>query len=379
MKIALYELLSTVMRGGIQTNIWELSHEFCRRGHTVHLYGGNGPIREHVPGDFAVHTFPFVPRERFPDLGTRFRAFCERLSFARHALTPLRAGRFDVILISKSYDMPMALWARRGSTSRVVFKSGGTEFFPGYAACARRLDAFLACSRFNAEQIRRRTGVSPGVSYYGVDPVLFRPLERDADLATRLGIVPEEFVVVSAVRLVGWKGIQVAIEAMGDLRRQVRVRYVLVGDGEYRPRLEAQIRDLGLADAVSFVGAVPRAEIPSYYSLAHTAVFPSIGDEAFGISVVEAMACGVPTIATTSGGMPESVVEGETGFLVPPRDPGAITNALARLAKDPARAREMGMNGRRRAVDYFDWSRLTDDLLAVVERVKTPQPVGRIG
>ena len=379
MKIALYELLSTVIRGGIQTNIWELSHEFCRRGHTVHLFGGNGPIREDVAGDFAVHTFPFIPRERFPDLGTRFRAFCERLSFARHALMPLRAGRYDVILISKSYDMPMALWARRGSSSRVVFKSGGTEFFPGYAACARRLDAFLACSRFNAEQIRKRTGANPDVSYYGIDPGLFRPLERDDDLASRLGIAPEDFVVVSAVRLVGWKGIQVAIEAVRDLRRAVRVRYVLVGDGDYRPRLEAQIRDLGLADVVNIVGAVPRAAIPSYYSLAHAAVFPSIGDEAFGISVVEAMACGVPAIATTSGGMPESVVDGETGFLVPPRDTRAIANALERLAQDPVRARAMGMNGRRRAAELFDWSHLTNELLAVIETLRTPQAIGPIG
>ncbi len=370
MKIVLYELLSTVIRGGIQTNIWELSREFCRRGHTVHLFGGNGPIREDVPGNFAVRTFPFVPRERFPDLGTRFRAFCERLSFARHALKPLRAGRYDVILISKSYDMPMALWARRGSSSRVVFKSGGTEFFPGYAACARRLDAFLACSRFNADQIRKRTGVSPDVSYYGVDPALFRPLERDGELARRLGIAPEDFVVLSAVRLVGWKGVQVAMEAVRSLRRQVRVRYVLVGDGDYRPRLEAQIRDLDLTEAVNIVGAVPRTDIPNYYSLAHAAVFPSIGDEAFGIAVVEAMACGVPVVATTSGGMPESVVEGETGFLVPRRDPNAIANALGRLAIDRARAREMGANGRRRAVDFFDWSRLTDDLLAVFERTK---------
>lgn len=378
MKIALYELLSTVIRGGIQTNVWELSHEFCRRGHSVHLFGGNGSIRETVPGDFAVHTYPFIPRDRFPDLGTRFRAFCERLSFARHALKPLRAGRYDVILISKSYDMPTALWARRGSSSRVVFKSGGTEFFPGYAACARRLDLFLACSRFNAEQIRRRTGVSPGVSYYGVDPGLFRPLERDTELANRLGIVPEEFVVVSAVRLVGWKGIQVAIEAIRDLRRQVRVRYVLVGDGDYRPQLEAQIRELGLAEVVTMAGAVSRATIPSYYSLAHAAVFPSIGDEAFGISVVEAMACGVPTVATTSGGIPESVVEGETGFLVPPRDPVAIANALAVLAKDPVRAREMGMNGRKRAVGHFGWSHLTDELLAMIECVEAPHTVGRV-
>ena len=174
-------------------------------------------------------------------------------------------------------------------------------------------------------------------------------------------------MVVSAARLVGWKGIQVAIQAMAGLRKSGRCRSLLLGDGEYRGRLEAQVRALGLEDIVTFVGAVSRAEIHRYYSLAAAGVFPSIGDEAFGISVVEAMACGVPVVATTSGGMPETVVDGETGFLVPPRDPGAIAGALAQLAADPARARGMGDKGRLRAVEHFDFARLTDDLLTVFE------------
>jgi glycosyltransferase involved in cell wall biosynthesis len=367
MKIALYELQSTILMGGLQTNNWDLSRELCRRDHTVHLFGADGPIREAVPGAFEVRTFPFTPRERFPDLGSRFRALCERLSFARHALGALCAGRYDVVFISKPYDMPAALWARRRSGARAVYKSGGTEFFPGYRACAKRLDAFLACSRFNAEQIRARTGLRPEVSYYGVNSALFRPLVRDEVLAGRLGLAAEDFVVVSAARLVGWKGIQVAIQAMAELRKSGRCRYLLLGDGEYRSTLEAQVRELGLENVVSFVGGVSRAEIPRYYSLAAAGVFPSIGDEAFGISVVEAMACGVPVVATTSGGMPETVVDGETGFLVPPRDPETIAGALARLAADPARARAMGEKGRLRAVEHFDFARLTDELLAVFE------------
>lgn len=367
MRIALYELLSTVMAGGIQSTIWELSRELCRRGHRVHLYGGQGPIRYEVAGDFAVRTFPFVRRERFPDLGTRFRALCERLSFARHALGPLSGGQYDVVFIRKPYDMPAALWARRRSGARVVFKSGGTEFLPGYRACARRLDGFLACSRFNAEQIRARTGLLPLVHYNGVNPELFRPLPRDEALAASLGIGSEEFVALSVVRLVGWKGIQVAIQAMHALRPQGRYRLVVVGDGDYRTKLEAQVRELGLQGVVTLLGAVPRTEVPRYYSLAGAAVFPSIGDDAFPNSVVEAMACGVPVVATPSGGIPEAVVDGETGLLVPPRDSEGVARALMRLASDPPSLRSMGEKGRLRAVERFDWSRLTDDLLAVFE------------
>jgi glycosyltransferase involved in cell wall biosynthesis len=365
MRIALYELLSTVTAGGIQSTIWELSRELCRRGHTVHLFGGEGPIREAVAGDFAVQTFPFTPRQRFPDLGTRFRALCERLSFARHALGRLSAGRYDVIFIRKPYDMPAALWARRGSASRVVFKSGGTEFFPGYRAMAGRLDAFLACSRSNAEQIRARTGLVPRVHYNGVDPARFQPGPRDQALASELGIGPEEFVALSVVRLVGWKGIQVAVEAMRALRGQGKFRYLVVGDGDYRARLEAQVRELDVAGAVTLVGSVPRAEVPRYYSLAGAAVFPSIGDDAFPNAVVEAMASGTPVVATRSGGIPEAVVDGVTGLFVPFRNPQAIADALRRLAGEPQTAQRMGAHGRRQAVERFDWSRLTDQLVAI--------------
>jgi glycosyltransferase involved in cell wall biosynthesis len=367
MKIALYEVMSTVTAGGIQSTIWELSRELCRRGHRVHLFGGAGPLRQEVAGDFLVRTFPFIPRSRFPDLGTRFRALCERLSFARHALGPLASGHYDVIFIRKPYDMPAALWARRRSGGRVVFKSGGTEFFPGYRALACRLDALLACSRFNAEQIRARTGLQPGVHYNGVNPALFCPRPRDEALARRLGIQPGDFVAVTAARLVGWKGLQVAVEAMAALKAQGRFRYLVVGEGEFRPRLEAQIHAAGLEDRVTLAGDVTRTEVPRYYSLAHAALFPTIGDDAFPNSVVEAMASGVPVVASTSGGIPEAVVDGETGLLVPRRDAEALAVALLRLAGQPEVARAMGDKGRLRAVERFDWSRLTEDLLAVFQ------------
>jgi glycosyltransferase involved in cell wall biosynthesis len=367
MKIACYELQSTLIFGGIQSTVWELSREFCARGHTVHLYGGHGPIRRDVSGEFAIRTYPYTPRERFPDFGTRFRALCERLSFARYALGPLCREGYDVIFVRKPYDMPAALVAKRRSGARAFYKSGGTEFFPGYRYCVKRLDGFLACSRFNADQIRSRTGLTPRVHYEGVNPVLFHPLERDWALRESFGIDRGAFVVVSVARLVGWKGFQYVIEAMQALRPLGRFHCLLVGDGDYRPSLEARVKEFGLGDVVTIARGVPQTEVARYYSIADAAVFPSIGDEAFGIAAVEAMACGVPVIASTSGGMVETIVDGETGFLVRPRDAEAIAAALSRLAGDPAKAQAMRENGHRRAIGRFNWGPLADELLAVFE------------
>ncbi len=370
MKIACYELQSTLIQGGIQSTVWELSREFCAHGHTVHLYGGDGPIRGEVSGDFVVRTFPFIPRNRFPDLGSRFRALCERLSFGRNALTPLCEGGYDIIFIRKPYDMPAALMAKRRTGARVFYKSGGTEFFPGYRYCAKRLDGFLACSRFNAGQITSRTGLIPRVHYEGINPALFHPMERSQALRERFGVQAEEFLVVSVARLVGWKGFQYVIEAMAILRSRGKFRYLLVGNGEYRPSLDAQVQALGLTDVVTITGGVPQTQVAQYYSIADAAVFPSIGDEAFGIAPIEAMACGVPVVASTSGGMVETVVDGETGFLVGRRDANAIADALSRLAANPSTARSMGENASRRVMEQFTWARLAREMLASFEATR---------
>ncbi len=137
--------------------------------------------------------------------------------------------------------------------------------------------------------------------------------------------------------------------------------------GTTGPRLEAQVRELGLEAVVAILQAVPRRDVPRFYSLAGAAVFPSIGDDAFPNSVVEAMACGVPVVATPSGGIPEAVAQEETGLLVSPRDAQGIADALLRLWADPAAGRAMGEKGRLRAVERFDWSRLTEELLVVLE------------
>ncbi len=355
MRWVFYNLTSTTQSGGVETTTWLLARELLARGHEVTVVGGRSsrPLPPEAEG-VQVVTFPYRPRQAFPDLGSRARKLLERLSLARRALPFLR-GAGERLVVFKPYDLGPALWAARGREVRVGFLSGGTEFFPGYAALARRVHYFAAVSRFTAGQIERATGLRPRVNHLGVDTESFRPLEPDWDLGRSLGLEPGDEVMVSAVRLVPLKGLQHALAALARLApSRPRLKLAVAGEGPYAEVLAGQARELGLADRLVLAGLLPHSRLASFYALGQVAVFPSQGEEALGLSAAEAMACGLPVVASDLGGLPE-VVGAEAGVLVPCKDPEALARALAGLLDDEARRKAMGRCGRRRVEEHFTW------------------------
>ena len=160
---------------------------------------------------------------------------------------------------------------------------------------------------------------------------------------------------MSACRLVGWKGIYYAIKAVAELiGKGYSLKYLIAGDGEERGKLEALAKESNISDNVVFLGRMQNSELPLYYSLADIAVFPSVADETFGISIAEAMACGVPVVSTRVGGIPEVVIEG-TGLLVPPRDGHSLAEAIESLLKDRALLEKTGVLARDWIVNNFSW------------------------
>jgi alpha-maltose-1-phosphate synthase len=111
---------------------------------------------------------------------------------------------------------------------------------------------------------------------------------------------------------------------------------------------------------------VPRDDVVQLYSHAACFACPSVY-EPFGLINLEAMACGTPVVASAVGGIPEVVVDGETGLLVPPGDPGILAAALGRLLADPARGARLGTAGRRRVEERFSWERIAERTIAVYE------------
>ncbi len=367
----MYNLTTTCRFGGVETFVWEISRELARRGEEVHLFGGKGEVLQRIPG-VRLRLFPFWARERVPDLGRRFRKLAERCSMGVSAFLPLARERFDILHIHKPFDLPLAWGVKKMNGSRVVLGSHGTDFFPGDRLFIGGVDASVSCSAYNSRLIAGRYGIRPEVIYNGIDPAVFRPLPGpDGRLQKELGLGGGDNVLIYAGRLVGLKGVKVLLRAAASLPSREGVKVLIVGEGEGRPELQALARRLGLGERAVFTGFVPHSELPRYYSLARAAVFPTLADEAFGISICEAMACGLPTVSTRVGGIPE-LVEGESGMLVPPGDPEALSRAVSRLLEDESLRRSMGEKAARRVRENFTWEKVADRLYGVYRRVLAP-------
>jgi len=200
-----------------------------------------------------------------------------------------------------------------------------------------------------------------------VDVEIFRPVPKE--MARReLGLDAGEWVAVYIGRMLPRKGIDNLLQAFSRLARHsgVPMRLLIVGgetvDGD--PMSTPEIRRLAematalrVRDKVVFTGKRPQERLSLYYSAADVAV-TTPWYEPFGLTPLEAMACGIPVIGSDVGGIKFTVADGETGFLVPPRQPGVLADRMERLLKDPALARRMGREARARVERMFTWKKV---------------------
>jgi glycosyltransferase involved in cell wall biosynthesis len=352
MRIGIYNVTASLHYGGLETYAWEVGEALVQRGHPVEIIAGEGGAArsDRIP----MLTFPFRARSRFPDLGTRFCKLMERLSFARAAWRHLASAGYDTIIINKPYDFPTLWWAKRhGLKAKVVYRSGGTEFYAGDRLFAGCVDRWVSSSAYNARQVAGRYRRPVVVIHNGVDAERFRPMSRVPAQRAAWGVPEDALLLMSVGRLVGWKGLQVIVDILPS---HESVHYAYVGEGPLGSALEARAQDLGISDRVHALGGRPHLELPRVLSQADIFVQPSVGEEAFGITVVEAMACGLPVLASRNGGMTEIVDDGQNGLLLPPGETTEWSAAVRELAGDDARRREMAEAGRRRAVAQFTWA-----------------------
>ncbi len=229
----------------------------------------------------------------------------------------------------------------------------------------------LPVSSFSAGLALAR-GAAPGRTRpvsNGVDPHRFHPGERDERLACRLGLAKDHEVLLTVSRLVPRKGHATVLRALSRLApSRPGLRLVICGAGPSRADLLSLAGRLGVRDRVVLAGVIPEGELPSLYRLARIFVLtpdaPSGGDvEGFGVAFLEAAASGLASIGSRSGGVPEAVLEGETGLLVEPGDDAMLASCLASLLDDPERTCAMGDRGRARVLRELTWAHTCSRML----------------
>jgi glycosyltransferase involved in cell wall biosynthesis len=237
---------------------------------------------------------------------------------------------------------------------------------------SRRVDFHLqkhSFSRWKYRQVACFIAASEAIAdILAADRVTHIPA---ADLRREFWFPHGSPVLVNVGALVPHKGQKFLVEAMARVRRTVPdAQLVIFGDGELRPALEAQIRDLGLDKHVVLAGF--RDDVLALTKSADLFVMSSV-TEGLGSTLLDAMAMGLAIVGTRAGGIPEAVVDGTTGLLVPPGNGEALADAIVRLLGDAAARRRMGNAGRARVAAQFGVERLVEGTLAVYERLRPGQ------
>ncbi|MEK6611252.1 MAG: glycosyltransferase family 4 protein [Gemmatimonadota bacterium] len=347
--------------GGAEIHLHEIFERLAGRGHSVTMLCGGWPgaPRRAELGGIDVHR-----------TGVRQTFALRAWGYYRRHL----AGRPFDVLVEDINKMPLftPLWGARRVVACVPHLFGGTAFqelSPPLAAAVwlserpipfvYRDTPFEAISESTADDLVGR-GIArdhvrviyPGASceHYTPDPAQRSPTPAFAYLG----------------RLKKYKGVDLVIRAFGRVD-DPRAVLEVAGEGDFRPALERLVRSLDLTARVKFLGFVSESEKLALLRRAWATVFAS-PKEGWGLTNIEASACGTPVVASDSPGIRESVRHGETGFLVPHGDLDAMAAALRRLSGDPALVASLGERGRRFAAS-FTWDRAADDTAAHLQQV----------
>lgn len=354
-------------RGGIQSYLEAFVGELTAAGgHELTVYAptwkgaaGYDTAAAEAPG-YRVVRHPTTLMLPEPTVANRMRAL-----IAEH----------DIETVWFGAAAPLALLsplARRAGASRVVASTHGHEvgwsMLPVARNALRRIgddaDVVTYVSGYTRSRFAAAFGpraclerLSPGVDIdrFAPDSVSRARLRARYELGDRP-------VVVCLSRLVPRKGQDMLIRAFGQIRARVPdAALVIVGGGPYREELEKLAQRAGVADHVLFTGGVPGEELPAHHAMADVFAMPcrtrgaGLDVEGLGIVFLEASACGVPVVAGRSGGAPETVCDGETGWVVDGTDVDAIAAAVSDLLADPATAARMGAAGRDWVVQSWQW------------------------
>jgi glycosyltransferase involved in cell wall biosynthesis len=221
----------------------------------------------------------------------------------------------------------------------------------------KKADKILTVSKETKKYVLRlgadKTKIS--VMYNGVDTKCFQVAQK-GESRTKLGLPNDRKIVFSVRRLVYKNGLDTLIESVPYVANKYPdVLFVVAGKGPSRKLIEDNIKELGIEKNIMLTGFVPDDLLPVYYNASDYFVLPSASGEGLPLVLFEAMACGLPVIATTVGGTPEIVEQKKNGILVPPRNPEAMAKALLELLEKESLEKTISEQARKDIAGRFSW------------------------
>jgi len=369
MKICLVSPYDFMHPGGVTEHVRHLADKLRRRGHEVTVLAPSSRVGD----DHGIPGYVRIGRS----VAVRSNGSVAHIALSFHLVRRVRAllneSDYDVV----HYHEPLVpalpitvLRFHRGAnvgTFHAMARRNlgyyyGRPFLKRYF---NRLHACIAVSAPARDFIARYFDGDYRIVPNGIDCSRFNPNLAPIDSVR----VPGRTTILFVGRLESRKGLPTLLEAFGRLRQhRSNVQLVVVGDGPMRWGYERQVEALGIPD-VQFCGHVTNELLPRYYASSDIFCAPANGGESFGIVLLEAMASGVPVVASAIPGFSQVVDGGETGLLVTPREASEWAQALEALVDDPAGRRAMGEAGMRKAQRY-DWERVVDTVLDVYREAR---------
>ena len=331
------EELAELRRRGIELRILSLLAPRAEIRHDIVASAGLDQLTSYEPREFSSIVQGFRPQILHAHFATEATAMA--------------------IELATDHGIPFTFTAHGYD----IHRKAPTDF--GARAVAAK--AVVTVSQANADYIRQTFGVPAShirVIPCGVDTERFQPGNAN-------GLMSETPLIVCVARQVAVKNLGLLLDACSLLaKRGTNFRCVLVGDGPCRGELEQKCARLGLGKLVQMPGASEQAEVLKWWQRATIGVLTS-DNEGMPVSLMEAAACGVPVAATAVGGVPELIVDGATGLLIPPNDPGALAVALQKLLTEPGLRARLGVAARQRAEQKFSVRGQVDQLLALWSKI----------
>ncbi|MFX1479120.1 MAG: glycosyltransferase family 4 protein, partial [Promethearchaeota archaeon] len=234
------------------------------------------------------------------------------------------------------------------------------------------IDCIITCSNFSANKIKHLlTKTKINVVHNGVNLKMFKPMNGiKNNLKEKLNLI-DKTVLLYVGRIVPEKGLNHLIKALSLVKERFSdFVCICVGSGDDIMIYKELARSFGVLDNLYFWGSLPYQFLPKVYNLADIFVLPSL-EEPFGIVLAEAQACGIPIVASNTGGISEVVEHEKSGILVPSKSPSELAAALIELLDDPSLRIEMGKAGRNRVIKNFSWEITAIKTEQIYQRVLT--------